>query len=247
MTGDFNKSASVIFGGAQAPLYTGNKSWAEGLREEGVNNKEIGISEEEAKAKFGIGIAILGSEEQFGLYESSKLEVLSKKSTYLEVITIHPPNDDTKAAYDAQSTLYGRKLELQPLGKLTCKTWYPTGCDEYDLPMDKYPNGKPWTSSDSQEYKFWIEEDILRDCFIGMKMDADILVLSGGLNILDNVKETMCSFYVWLPNELWMERKPKEVRWLKKGMGLDEDDEPNDDNDDKEAKQVADKGPSDDE
>lgn len=80
-----------------------------------------------------------------------------------------------------------------------------------------------------------------------MKMDADILVLSGGLNILDNVKETMCSFYVWLPNELWMERKPKEVRWLKKGMGLDEDDEPNDDNDDKEAKQVADKGPSDDE
>ncbi|KAJ5065569.1 Argonaute siRNA chaperone complex subunit Arb1-domain-containing protein [Bipolaris maydis] len=247
LTGDFNKSASVVFGGAQACLYTGNKSWAEELREEGVYNEEIGISEEEAKVKLGIGIAIMGSDEQFGLYQSSKLEVLSKKSTYLEVVAIHPPDCDTKAAYDAQSMLYGHKLELQPLGKLICKTWHLTGCEEYDLPKDKYPNGKPWTSGDSQEYEFWIEGDILRDCFMGMKMDADILVLSGGLNILDNVKETMCSFYVWLPNELWMERKPKEVRWLKKGMGHDENEDQDDGNDEKEAEQVADKGCSDDE
>lgn len=212
-----------------------------------MNNEEIGISKEEAKAKFGIGIAILGSEEQFGLYESSKLEIISKKSTYLEVVTIHPPDCDTKAAYDAQNTIYERKLELQPLGKLICKQWYPTGCEEYDLPKNKYPNGKPWTTDDSQEYEFWIEGDILRDCFIGMKMDADILVLSGGLNILDNLMETMCSFYVWLPNELWMERKPKEVRWLEKGMGLDENNDQDDGNDDKEAKHVADKEHSDDE
>jgi hypothetical protein len=60
---------------------------------------------------------------------------------------------------------------------------------------------------------------------VGLKMDATILLLSGGLTILDDIKETMCSFYTWIPNELWMERKPKEVRWLKKGLDLDEDED----------------------
>jgi hypothetical protein len=241
LPGDFNKSASVIFGGTQASLYIGNKAWVEELRKEGMKIEEIGMSGEEARVRFGIGVAILGSEEQFNLYESSQLRLLSKESTHLEVVTIHPPDDDTKAVFATQSTLYKHKVELKPLGKLMCKIWYDTGCEEYDLPKDKYPNGKPHTAGDSQEYEFWIEEDILRDCFVGMKMDASILVLSGGLTILDDVRETMCSFYVWLPNELWMERKPKEVRWLKKGLGLDD----NDDDDGDEAKQIVDKEPSD--
>ncbi len=228
LPGDFNKSASVVFGGAQAGMYTGNKSWAEDLKKEGLAITEIGIRDEEARIKFGTGIAVLGSDAQYDMFESGDLKVLSKETAYLEVTAIHLPDKDTKSAYAEQSKVFKHKLEqLEPLGKLVCKTWYTDDCDEYDLPKDKekYPKGKPRKAGDGKEYEFWIEEGVLADCFVGLKMDASILLLSGGMTILDEIKEAMCSFYTWIPNELWMERKPKEVRWLKKGMGLDEDEE----------------------
>lgn len=77
-----------------------------------------------------------------------------------------------------------------------------------------------------------------------MKMDAKVLTLEGGLTILDDIKEAMCSFFTWIPNELWMERKPKKVRWLKKGMGVDEEEEVAING---EKKDTANKGASDDE
>lgn len=246
LPGDFNKAASVLFGGTQAGMYTGDKSWAAELGQDGMKIEEIGMREEEAKIKFGTGLAVLGSDEQFSLYESSSMRVLSNDSACLEVIGIDLPSTDTKAAYAAQSTIYQYKVQLRCLGKLSCKTWYNDDCDEFDLPRDsgKYPDGKPREAGKSRSYEFWLEEDILRDCFVGMKMDANILVLSGGLSILDDVKETMCSFHVWLANELWMERKPKEVRWLKKGMGL-EDDEEEEGEAAREAKAVTDQRASD--
>ncbi|CAN9105472.1 hypothetical protein CC77DRAFT_1020756 [Alternaria alternata] len=228
LPGDFNKSASVLFGGAQAGMYTGNKSWAEDLKKEGLAVVEIGIRDEEARIKFGTGIAVLGSEAQYDMFESGQLKVLGKDTAYLEVTAINLPDNDTKSAYAEQSEAFKHKLgQLGPLGKLSCKTWHTDDCDDYDLPKDKtkYPNGKPRKAGNGKEYEFWIEESILEDCFVGLKMDATILLLSGGLTILDDIKETMCSFYTWIPNELWMERKPKEVRWLKKGLGLDEDED----------------------
>jgi hypothetical protein len=53
---------------------------------------------------------------------------------------------------------------------------------------------------------------------VGMKLNARILTLEDGLTILDDVRETMCSFYKWLPNELWMNRHPKEVVIRKKDV-----------------------------
>ncbi|KNG46968.1 hypothetical protein TW65_06142 [Stemphylium lycopersici] len=228
LPGHFNKSASVVFGGVQAGIYTGDKSWAEEWRREGMQIEEIGIREEVAKVSFGTGLAIMGTDEQFDLYESSKLMVLSKESAYLEVVAIHLPSEGTRAAYAEQGKLHQCKLDLTPLGMIICKTWYTNDCEEYDLPkdQDKYPNRKPHKAGkDDKELEFWVEEDILVNCFVGMKLDADIIFLSGGLTIIDDVKETMSSFYTWLPNELWMERKPKEVQWLPKGMGLDDDEE----------------------
>jgi hypothetical protein len=230
-------------------MYTGNKPWAEELKKDGLTVTEIGIRDEEARIKFGTGIAVLGTDTQYDMFESGTLKVLSKETAYLEVTAINFPNTDTKSAYAEQSRSYKDKLqELEPLGTLVCKTWYTDDCDEYDLPKDKnkYPNGKPRKAGNGKEYDFWVEESILKDCFVGLKMDANILCLSGGLTILDDIKETMCSFFTWIPNELWMERKPKEVRWLKKGMGLDDDEEEELETNDG-RKESADKAASDDE
>lgn len=219
LPGDFNKSASAIFGGAQAGMYAGDKSWAEDMKKEGIVIDEIGICDEEAGIKFTTGIAIMGSDEQCHMLETKSIRILEQISVGLEVVGIQPPTESTKELYEMQSKTVEHKLgQLAPLGKLFCKTWYIDDCDEWDLPKDNYPSGKPQRDCTDLEYEFWIEECVLQECFVGLKMDADILTLSGGITILDEIRESMCSFFTWLPNELWMQKKPKEVKWLKKGL-----------------------------
>lgn len=227
LPGDFNKSASVVFGGAEAGIYAGDKSWAEVMKKEGMPVADIGIRDEEARIKFQTGVVIMGSDEQCDMLEANQVKVLQQIAACLEVVDIQPPTEFTKELYEAQSKRIKNKLNrLEPLGKLICKTWYAEDYDEWDLPEDKYPNGVPQRASAGQNYEFWVEESVLEECFVGMKMVANLLKLEGGINILDQVRETMCSFFTWLPNELWMDRKPKEVRWLKKGLpGADDDDD----------------------
>lgn len=227
LPGDFNRSASAIFSGAHAGVYTGDKAWAQ---EEGMQLTELGLRDEEARIKFKTGIAIMGTDEQCDLLlDGSKagagsLSVLSRISASLEIIDIQTPTESTREAYELQSKIVQDKLgPLEPLGKLICKTWFVDDCDEWDLPKDKYPSGKPERASAGADYEFWVEESVLSECFVGMKMDAEIMKLERGIMVLDEVHEAMCSFFTWLPNELWMERKPKEVRWLKKALAEDEE------------------------
>ncbi|KAH7394951.1 Argonaute siRNA chaperone complex subunit Arb1-domain-containing protein [Phaeosphaeria sp. MPI-PUGE-AT-0046c] len=226
LTGDFNKSASVIFTGAHAGVYTGDQSWADDMRAEGLQMKETGLRGEEARINFATGVAIIGTDEQCDKLEAGDLRVLKRVSAGLNVVEIHVPTDLTKEAYEVQSKAVENKLgQLEPLGKLICKTWYVEDCDEWDLPKHKYPGEKPKQASACRVYELWVEGSVLQECFLGMKLEAKILELDGGITILDEVHETMCSFFTWLPNELWMERKPKEVRWLKKGLANDEEED----------------------
>jgi hypothetical protein len=216
LPGDFNASASTLFGGAQAGLFAADKDWAKEALAEGIDVNDVGLRDEEARIKFSTGITLLGSDDQQDLIGGSKVKVIKRESTGLEVTAIDLPEKATKEMYTSQLELWREKLaRLEPLGKLKCKVWFADDCDEWDLPKDRYPDGRPH-KSDQTAYEFWVEGDVLEECFIGMKMDAGILTLEGGLTILDEVKQTYCSIYTWLPNEIWMERKPKEVRWVAK-------------------------------
>ncbi|KAL6710373.1 hypothetical protein ACN47E_009319 [Coniothyrium glycines] len=228
LPGDFNRSASTLFGGSHAGVYTGDKAWAQGLEKEDDGQSTFGIRDEEAKIMFATGVAIMGSDEQFKKVQENSLKVLNRQQTGLEVIAIASPHQLTKSAYEEQNQTLQHKLgPLEPLGKLVCKTWSAENSDGWDLPQHgiKYPNGNAYNSNNDRVYEFWIEAGVLENCFTGMKLDATLIELDDGLMILDDVNEAMCSFFTWLPNELWMERKPKEVRWLKKSHGLDGDEE----------------------
>ncbi|KAF2631273.1 hypothetical protein BU25DRAFT_418872 [Macroventuria anomochaeta] len=219
LPGDFNTSASTLFGGSHAGLFTGDKTWAQDAQKEGIDVNEIGVREQEARIKFSTGIAALGTDEQQDLLGATDLKIVKSESTGLEVTAINLPDDITREIYSTQSEVVRNKLgHLKPLGKLMCRVWYADDCDEWDLPKDKYPNGKPHKVDQGREFEFWVEESVLNECFIGMKIDASVITLEGGIIILDEVKQTHCSFYTWLPNELWMENKPKEVRWRAKGL-----------------------------
>jgi len=224
LPGDFNKSASSIHGGAYAGLYSGDQSWVKDMKKDGIDAGQVGIRDEEARIKFGAGVAIMGSDEQYEQLENKSLTVFEHFAASLEVIDIILPTDETCEMFKEQDKISGHKIgAIEPLGKLICKTWVAEDCDEWDLPKDKYPTGKPHRSSTGQTYEFWVEESILGTCFKGLKIDAKVLQLSGGITILDEVHETMCSFFTWIPNELWMEKKPRKVRWMSKRLaGSDE-------------------------
>lgn len=225
LPGDFNKSASALFGGAHAGLYVGDKSWAEDMKKEGMYIDQTGIRDEEAKIKFGAGLAIMGSDEQAANLDSLHLKTLDIISATLEVVDIKLPTEDVKALYKAQSKISQHKIggQLQPLGKLICRTWHADDCDEWDLPKDRCPDGRPQQVGTERSFEFWIEQHILEDCLVGLKIDGKILILEGGMTILDEVHETMCSFFIWLPNELYMANKPRTVVWLAKGLAEDID------------------------
>ncbi len=242
LPGDFNRSASVIFGGEHANLYTGDKAWAIELREEGIDGGEIGLSNAESRVRFDTGVAIMGSGEQFEKLTTTGFDIPRNESVCLEVTAIHAPEDRVRNDYAEHSKAVQHKLgQLAPLGKLVCASWYPEDCDEWDLPRDneKYPNGQPGKPMEGKEYTFWVEEDVLEKCFIGMKMDAKVLVLDGGPLILDNVNAVMCSFYTWLPNELWMEKKPKEVRWRGTDAEVDAENKTEADGNEQETKNAS--------
>ena len=219
LPGDFNKSASSLFGGSHAGLFTGDKAWAQDLHKQGVVFDKIGIRDEEARIKFSTGITALGTDEQQDLLSAKNLKMINRELTGLEVIAISLPDEITREVYAKTSEAVSHKLgPLDPLGKLICKTWHADDCDGWDLPNDKYPNGEPYNVERRRMFEFWVEEPVLKDCFVGMKIEASIITLIDGTTILDDVNQTHCSFYTWLPNELWMENKPKKVRWLAKGL-----------------------------
>lgn len=219
LPGDFNIAASTLFGGSHAGLFTADKAWAQQAQKDGVNMNEMGLRDQEARIKFSTGVATLGTDEQQDLLGAANLRILKKESTGVEITAICVPDDMAREMYAAQTEVVRSKLgHLEPLGKLKCKTWYADDCDEWDLPQGKYPDAKPLKVDQGKEFEFWVEENVLSECFLGMKIDATIITLEGGFTILDDVKQTHCSFYTWLPNELWMENKPKELRWLAKGL-----------------------------
>jgi hypothetical protein len=217
LPGSFNLAASTIFGGAQAGTYTGNMAWAQDMGME-----DIGMRDEQARITFMSGVTILGTDAQYDLITAqrgvSSMIVINDEFVTLEIVSIQLSTDKIKELYARANETHKTKLVLQPLGKLVCKAWTIDNFAEYDLPEAKYPLGKPSTADEGSIYEFWMEDNVLDELFEGMKMDARVRTLEGGITVLDEVKQAMCSFYKWLPNELWMERHPREFKRLRKGL-----------------------------
>lgn len=225
LPGAFNTAASTIFGGSSAGTYSSNMDWAMKLEEEGINFQEMGVMDEEARITFRTAVAIMGTDEQQRLLDTQAVKVLKDEYLGLEVISNTSPDDLTREMYAHQNKKTAQKLWLEPLGRLVCRSHQFDDFNEYDLPKHRYPTGRLPKIQEGKQYEFWIEERVLEECFVGMKLDVRVLTLDSGITVLDDVREVMCSFYRWLPNELWMGRHPKEVVIRKKNVDEDQVDE----------------------
>lgn len=238
MPGDFNNSCSFIFGGYYAQMHPSNNTWSWQSLD---SDRKMRI--EAARVIFTTAVAVLGSDAMFNTFGTGKLEPLMDQQAYpagrpatqqrtaiwcssevvvsLEVTGIQPPSKETRNIYaSSQKDLIGSKVRLEPLGKLICTSWTHPSFEASDLPAGvSVTDGQVLCSS----YEFWLEESLLKQWGIGMKMSATLRRLEwmdgdkrDGLWYIDSFGTAYPSFYTCLLNELMDTGKPwKQVVWNK--------------------------------
>ena len=200
--GDFNKACSTLFGDYYKIYYAPVEDKLDYLNTiEDSQNQKTKQTFAMAYAAYDIArgdsssVAADKSQDIFDQRAVSKEECVG-----LEVTAIIDAGN-TIRHFDEVDI----KAGIKPLGKLMCKPWNSPDFDDYDLPKGYKHSARPTT------YEFLLEQHILDDCFIGMKMEASVFTLDGGVKFLDQVSSVKCSFYTVLPNE--MLRKWKVPKW----------------------------------
>jgi hypothetical protein len=214
--GAFNKSCSVLLGGQWSSIIVGDSSWAD---EEEFQNSALTI--EGARVVVLTALMALGSDDMINALEETTitskaniLRITEVRSLGLEVVEIQPPDADTLHFYlEQQSNTSGKKLDLKPVGKIVCKLWNIPTFAGSDVP--KAPQKRNGTN---ETFTFWLEDNLLNECFIGMKLDTTIHRISingcsDGLWILDRTMNSYCSFHNFILNEL-IPKPYKDTRWL---------------------------------
>ena len=198
--------------------------WAD-LKEDGDAEMKL----EHAKVLVGAAVAMLapinlydalcpdyGIQGETGNLHFEALTYTDKRFVTLEVVKLERADEDTVESWKSAG-LDAKAIKSSPLGTVTCKYWDMPNGDEWDI-----DDSLRFGTSREAEYTFWLEDDILSDCFKGMKLAATICKLDvkegdkrendGGVWVLDSVSRIYCSFFTWLPNEL-ARGKVKMVEW----------------------------------
>lgn len=187
----FSTACSTFFGGYFHDLYQPDQSWNKG-------NMPVGWGFEDANGLVMAGIAVYGTDEQFEAASStSTRKIVKRESACLQVVTIDKPTEEARSFYE-HSRLKDSKLIA--LGKIHCRRL------KHDL------SGPLQNSSVDEEQllTFWIEEDALDICFVGMKMKCEVCESNTGVRWLERVTSVNPSYYQVLPNEYY-EKASDEV------------------------------------
>jgi hypothetical protein len=207
LPGKFNKACSKLFNGSQAGAEDEDQSW---MPEEIKKFTTSTMSKEEAKKIFIHGLAQLGEDDDF----LDDDETIQRRHFEQEIIGYEPrvglevheivPAEPDFIAFHKSKVGLGKG---QALGKLICKPWNMPSFDHYDRPQET-TDERAWRAGDT--YDFWVEQYVLDECFLGMKLDVDVATLSSGLLFIDKIYDVRCSFYTLLDNDLLLTSKWKE-------------------------------------
>ncbi len=207
LPGDFNIAASTLYGGSYHRLQNDYAQWDDkeplfGPDDPASRDKKImGMTVAEADRIFKTGIAFSGTYEHFRQIMAMQCFVVEQEFRSMEVCEIVFPSEEKR------KKLLGAKDEFGhsgfALGILKVKHWDSPDAQEEDMSDDggEDPGGSSKGMADSAIDSFWLEENILEKCFIGMKMKATVRKLSIGLNYIDEIMRVECSFYTYLETE----------------------------------------------
>ena len=207
LPGTFNTACSELFGGCLQGMYTGDQDWAKGFV-----SSSIGISAQMAHKAFKTGLVARGSEESLELFkkqdDANKIKIMTQIETGLEVTDLILAEEEVLELYQSA---YGK--DLKPLGRMRARTWYLPWTADEDLTEEEEVFAKNMTK-DIKEYEFWVEDEVLKKCFVGMKFITVVKELSFGVLYFDSLLGIFCSFCKVLPNEEMIGWREPEKTWL---------------------------------
>ena len=209
LPGDFNKSCSEVFGGMYQGLWSANQEWLQGVEVD----YEVGISPHHARKVFKYALAVNADDETLKTYRKQ----LDEKATKIVSVNENTGFEVTEIIFATRDTLdfYAQPecTDLKPIGKMKAKTWIiPTSADD-DL-TEEEEAALAAKVPETKHYEFWVEDEILSKCAVGMKFEATVTELSFGLSYFDALSGVHCSFYQLLPNELMAGWRAPEKEWL---------------------------------
>lgn len=208
LPGDFNMACSEIFGGMYQGLYSTDQTWMG----ESDTLHSLGIGPERARQAFKIGIAANSSDEMFQIYRqqlsTKSCRRASTEETAFEITEIGHPTETVLGLYAQQQS-----AGLKTLGKMKAKTWSSANAPEEDITEaeEAFLKANP---PKFKNYEFWVEEEILKNCEVGMKFEATVRETSFGLSYFDAIGGVYCSFYQLIPNNLMEDWREIEKEWL---------------------------------
>ncbi|KAL2070537.1 hypothetical protein VTL71DRAFT_13563 [Oculimacula yallundae] len=200
LPGDFNVSASTLYGGKYESLCLDDATW--GGEDADILGVDPGISVLQAERIFKTGIAFAGTDDLF--VETMKLDVhiVKSESKCYEVAGIERASLQSIEEYATIKDHEGKEGFIKALGVIKFRAWEGPGFDEEDLTDVEAEAAKAALkeAGDATE-SFWLEDELLQHCFIGMKMEVVVRELNIGIKFFDVINGVYCSFHTVLPNE----------------------------------------------
>ena len=193
-------------------MWSANQEWMQGMD----LDYEIGISPQHARKVFKYALAVNADDDTLKTYERQ----LKDKATKAVSVNENTGFEVTEIIFATKETLdfYAQPecADLKPIGKMRAKTWIiPTTASE-DLTEEEEEAAAALAAKtpEIKHYEFWIENEVLSHCVVGMKLEATVTELSFGVSYFDALSGVHCSFYQVLPNELMEGWRAPEKEWL---------------------------------
>jgi hypothetical protein len=200
LPGEFNVAASTIYGGHWKPNDDIQScTWDAGDPFEGITGITRGLGMADAERIFKTSVCLVSTDDEL-FDEVCKPNVCIVKSEYkaYEVVAIERAGVELSAQYKSVKDAHGIAGTIKPLGVIRFKPWEGARIQEteqIDEGRVKMGNG------DSNIDSFWLEDEILELCFIGLKMEVVVHELNFGFKFFDTITGIYCSFYTYLHNE----------------------------------------------
>ncbi|KAI6247732.1 Argonaute-binding protein [Erysiphe necator] len=197
LPGDFNKAASILFGGRYKNVWGFGYPEGEDSKNEDFTFTAGGFSQGRAEQIFMTAIAICGGTEQAAQVDCSEIFIMKTEKKFYEVIEIQHPNSHIIDQYNRIIDLNCKVGQIKPLGSVKLRYWKNPGVEQEDCTDEE-------SDSENNELDFewfWLEDEILQDFFLGLKLEVEVKELNIGMKYIDSFVGILCSFYTYLPNE----------------------------------------------
>ncbi|KAF5859634.1 hypothetical protein ETB97_002607 [Aspergillus alliaceus] len=193
--GDFNKGCSTLFGGYFYNVQVEENNWNKRkdtfLMKTDVAHKVVKF----ALAGSGTDAQALRFQE---LVNQEALHCALIQDIHgFEVTAVSPPTPDVHEFYKRHAP------DLNPVGKLMGRAYLDPGKPRYDFSVEDRLQWEREIAS-LPDFEFFLEEDLLKLCYVGMKVITQVWELNCGFNFFEDVHTVYCSNYTVLCNDLML-------------------------------------------